>query len=396
MLDFTSALYLGLRHPSGALRPWNQLTQGRPAALSEPPGAAAVAADLAAIQGCERAVLLPSTLHVFLDLFELLKDGELAIYMDAGSYPIARWGAERVAARGVPVQDFPHHDPDGLRRALLRSANRNRTPVVVTDGFCPVCGRSAPLAQYLDATRHFGGLLVIDDTQALGILGKEPSQAAPYGRGGGGSLHTAGLAGPDILVSASLAKGLGAPLAALAGSAVAIRRFSERSASRMHCSPPSAAAIHAAEHAIALNQTHGDALRFRLATRVQQFRSGLANMGITANGGLFPVQTLRHTPGLDALWLQQFLTQSDIRCVPLRPRNRGETQLGFLITARHRSEDIDRCLAALADALERRPRSHLSPRSWLHPAIQPIHAIRGGNKTAVREARPDAISQPDF
>lgn len=348
--------------------------------MGDPPGAAAVAADLAAIQGCERAVLLPSTLHVFLDLFELLKDGKLAIYMDAGSYPIARWGAQRVAARGVPVQDFPHHDPDGLRRALARSANRNRTPVVVTDGFCPVCGRSAPLAEYLDATRRFGGLLVIDDTQALGILGVEPNQAAPYGQGGGGSLRQAGLAGPDILVSTSLAKGLGVPIALLAGNTAQIQHFSKQSTSRMHCSPPSAASLHAAEHAIALNQTHGDALRFRLATRVQQFRNGLVNLGLASNGGLFPVQTLRPIPGLDALWLHQFLTQNEIQCVPLRARNQGETQLGFLITARHRSQDIDRCLAALADALQRRPRSHFSPRSLLHPAIQPIHAIRGRNR----------------
>ncbi len=63
------------------------------------------------------------------------------------------------------------------------------------------------------SVRRFGGLLVIDDTQALGILGRNPGQDAPYGRGGGGSLRRANIQGPDILVGASLAKGFGVPIA---------------------------------------------------------------------------------------------------------------------------------------------------------------------------------------
>jgi 8-amino-7-oxononanoate synthase len=69
VLDFTSALYLGMHHTTGALRPWRSLTTGRPAALAEPPGAAAVVNHLADLVGCERATLLPSTLHLFWDLF---------------------------------------------------------------------------------------------------------------------------------------------------------------------------------------------------------------------------------------------------------------------------------------------------------------------------------------
>ena len=38
VLDFTSALYLGLRHPSSSLRPWSGLTTGKPAVLEPPRG----------------------------------------------------------------------------------------------------------------------------------------------------------------------------------------------------------------------------------------------------------------------------------------------------------------------------------------------------------------------
>jgi 8-amino-7-oxononanoate synthase len=70
MLDFTSALYLGIRHPSRSLRPWSQFTTGKPAALELAPGAEAITTVLAELQGCERVTLLPSTLHLFFDLFE--------------------------------------------------------------------------------------------------------------------------------------------------------------------------------------------------------------------------------------------------------------------------------------------------------------------------------------
>ena len=120
MADFTSALYLGLRHPSRSLAPWDQLTTGRPAALFTSPSQGMVAGVLADLAGCERATLGSSTLHLFWDLFGML-DTRHAIYMDAGLYPIGRWGVERAAARGIPVQVFTHHDGEALRRALHHS-----------------------------------------------------------------------------------------------------------------------------------------------------------------------------------------------------------------------------------------------------------------------------------
>src|ERR687892_39659 len=101
MVDFTSALYLGLRHPSDSLGDWEALTLGRPSALREPPDAEAVASDLARLQGCEAGALLPSTLHAYWDLFAILGRGTVVILRDAGTYPIARWGAERAGAMGA-------------------------------------------------------------------------------------------------------------------------------------------------------------------------------------------------------------------------------------------------------------------------------------------------------
>jgi len=345
-LDFTSALYLGLRHPSGALPPWSRFTTGVPAALRESGTAAGVARTLAALIGCERATLGPSTLHMFWDLFQALPDSDSAIYMDAGLYPIARWGIERAAARGVPVHAFPHHDADALRRLLARGLTRGR-PRIVTDGFCPRCGAPAPLAAYVEAARRLGGCLIVDDTQALGVLGDDPGPRAPYGYGGGGSLRRSGVTGPDVIVVASMAKAFGVPLAVLAGSETIVTRFEATSDTRMHCSPPSIPALHAASHALGVNRAYGDALRRRLARLVLLFRRQLARAGLSVTGDIFPVQTLATVRGDAARGLHRALTSQRVLTVLRHDVEAADARLTLLLTARHTSRDI----AGLAHAL---------------------------------------------
>jgi 8-amino-7-oxononanoate synthase len=358
VLDFTSSLYLGFRHETRSLRPWSQLTMGAPAALVRPPGSEPVAGRLARLQGCEAAALAPSTLHLFWDLFGLLAGRRVAIYLDAGTYPIARWGVERAAARGVPVHLFPHQDAGALRR-LLRPGADNHRPVVVADGICTACGCAVPVADYLDSVRRAGGLLVIDDTQALGILGHSPGPEQPYGWGGGGSLRYQNISGPELLVVSSLAKGFGAPLTVLSGGREMVRQFEAGSETRVHCSPPSAAAIHAAEHALTLNAEVGDALRAQLAQRVQQFRHQLAAVGLSADGGMFPVQTLKPLPHLDVGRVHRQLLNLVVRTVLRRGCDGGGPHLSFIITARHRPDELDRAVQALAMAVSAQP--HLQP-----------------------------------
>ena len=225
MLDFSSVLYLGIRHAHHTLRPWPQLTTGRPSALEPAPEAIGVAQDLARLLRCERAVLVPSTLHLYWDLFDVLANERIAIYADAGTYPIVRWGIERAAAKGIRTETFQMHDPAALESLLHRDRPAGYRPVVVTDGVCTATGRTAPLPDYLKLVRERNGYLVIDDTQALGILGKDPAQGAPYGWSGAGTPAWHGVEGPELILGSSLAKGFGAPLAILAGNAEMIAKF---------------------------------------------------------------------------------------------------------------------------------------------------------------------------
>jgi 8-amino-7-oxononanoate synthase len=347
MLDFTSALYLGIRHAHHTLRPWAQLTTGRPAALEPAPEAARVAKDVAQLLRCERAVLAPSTLHLYWDLFDVLARDHIAIYADAGTYPIARWGIERAAGKGVRTATFQMHDPATLEDLLRRDRGSGLRPVVVTDGVCTETGRTAPLPDYLKLVRERSGYLVIDDTQALGILGKAPAQDAPYGRGGAGTPAWHGVEGPEFIMGSSLAKGFGAPLAVIASNAKLIAKFEDLSATRVHSSPPSFAVISAAQRALAINEKRGDRLRSHLAKLVRHFREGLRQIGLSAVGGLFPVQTLRAIPGIDPQRLYRRLLSFDVRAVLRSVRHMPGAALSFLITVMHTRSDIGRCMEAL-------------------------------------------------
>ncbi|CDG82846.1 aminotransferase class I/II-fold pyridoxal phosphate-dependent enzyme [Janthinobacterium agaricidamnosum] len=332
MADFTSALYLGMRHPSSALAGWDALTPGRPAALREASGARRLARELAALQGCEAATLLPSTLHLFWDVFGMLARERLVLLIDGGAYPVARWGAERAAALGAPLQVFAHGDAAAAADLARRWLLRGRRPLILADGVCPASGKAPPLAAYAHIAGAGGGYLVLDDTQVLGLSGPR----------GGGSMARHGWSGDGVLVGASLAKAFGAPLAVLSGSAAMVARFEAHSQTRIHNSPPSCAALAAGQRALRLNRSHGAVLRQLLRQRIAWWRGALAAAGIACRGGAFPVQSVVLAAHIDGAALQGALRGDGIDAVLS-----GRHRLTFLLRADHRPGELRAAATAL-------------------------------------------------
>jgi 8-amino-7-oxononanoate synthase len=339
-VDFRSALYLGLRHGASGRASWAALTLGKPAALEEPPGAAALARELAALQGCEAATLLPSTLHLYRDLFSLLAQGVIvrrtALLVDAAAYPIARWGVACAALHGAPVLHFPHADLRQLERMARTVRAQGRIPVVLADGYTPGDAGPPPLRAYAGIVAAQGGWLVLDDTQALGVLG----------RNGGGSIPLHGLQDMPVLAGASLAKGFGAPLAVLSGPGWAVAAFERHSESRVHASPPSAAVIAAAREALRINARDGPRLRRALQARIRQLRGALRAAGLACHGGAFPVQlvALPRMPGQDAQALAD-----QVQGVVLRTN--GGLALALLLRADHDEQDVARAAGLVAHSI---------------------------------------------
>ncbi|WP_433181949.1 8-amino-7-oxononanoate synthase [Actinoallomurus sp. CA-150999] len=101
----------------------------------------------------------------------------------------------RLSRAAVTVS--PHGDVAAVDAALAGA----RDAIVVTDAVFSVDGDIAPLRELHQVVRHHGAILVIDEAHALGVVG-------PDGRG---AAYAAGLAGqPDVVLTATLSKSLGA------------------------------------------------------------------------------------------------------------------------------------------------------------------------------------------
>ncbi|MFC0531004.1 8-amino-7-oxononanoate synthase [Phytohabitans kaempferiae] len=115
---------------------------------------------------------------------------------------------------GAEVVITPHADVAAVEAAL--AAEPGRPAVVVTESIFSVDGDLAPLAGLHAAARRHGALLLVDEAHALGVIG-------PAGAGG---VAAAGLAGePDVVVTATLSKSLGAAGGLVAGPAPLVRHL---------------------------------------------------------------------------------------------------------------------------------------------------------------------------
>jgi 8-amino-7-oxononanoate synthase len=344
--DFTSSLYLGMRHAAAELPRWTALTTGRPSVLGRPPAARRVAQQLAALQGAERALLARSTLHAFADCLDVLAGAGSGLVVDTGLYPVARWAVQRAAGLGVPVASAAHRDLGDLARALDGHARHGLRPVVLADGVCGGCGRPYPLGAALPRVRAHGGILLIDDTQAVGLFGSRADRAHPFGRGGGGSVCRSGVPFHDVVAVASLAKAFGAPVAAVAGPDEIVRTVERLGGAAMHSSPPSTVDVAAAARALERNAHEGDALRGRLARRIRALRLRCAGRGLHLAGGLFPVQATPQIGVGKGRDLLDRLAARDVRAV-LRRGCGNRSAVVLVLTARHGVEEV----TAAADAL---------------------------------------------
>ena len=166
-----------------------------------------IARAVAALHGCAAARWLPRPCTCSGTLFSTCGLAD----EDASTWTPGRTRLAAGASSGLRCagsrRTFPTTTPKGwsnrpnVRRCRLR-------PLVLADGICPGLRSGCPLAAYLRVAQRLGGRVVIDDTQAVGVLGARALPAAPFGRGGGGSLRWH-AGSTELVVWASLAKGFG-------------------------------------------------------------------------------------------------------------------------------------------------------------------------------------------
>ncbi len=210
VLDLASNDYLGLARDKKvvdaaveATQLWGAGSTGSRLVTGTTELHVALERDLADFTGAAAALVFSSGYLANLGAITALTDADCTVVSDAGNHA-SIVDACRLSRATVVVA--PHRDVAAVDEALSRRTTDRA--LVVTDAVFSVDGEAAPLAELHAVTRRHDALLLVDEAHSLGVVGAE-------GRGGA---HAAGLAGqPDVVLTVTLSKALGAQGGAVLG-----------------------------------------------------------------------------------------------------------------------------------------------------------------------------------
>jgi 8-amino-7-oxononanoate synthase len=218
LLDLASNDYLGLARDSRvtaaaatAALSWGAGSTGSRLVTGSTDLHASLERDLAAFVGADAGLVFSSGYLANLGAVTALAGPDTTVVSDALNHASVV-DACRLSRAHVVVT--AHRNVAAVDAALAtRSTER---AVVVTDAVFSVDGDLAPLAELHEVTRAHGALLVVDEAHSLGVVGID----------GTGAACAAGLVGqPDVVLTVTLSKALGAQGGAVLGDAVVVEHL---------------------------------------------------------------------------------------------------------------------------------------------------------------------------
>lgn len=238
---------------------------------------ASLESDVAGWLGAEQALVYSSGYLANLGALSALARPRSVFVVDRHCHASLVDGCRLARAETVVT---PHNDVAAVREALDQAGGRHA--VVVTESIFSVDGDLAPLPELHQAAQAHGALLLVDDAHGLGVIG-------PQGAGGAARAELAGE--PDVIVTATLSKALGAAGGVVAGPAAWVRHLVDTGRTFIYDTalPPAVAA--GARAALRLARDD-DALRTRLRERAQAAAERLAGAGLAVSppaGGVISV-----------------------------------------------------------------------------------------------------------
>ena len=295
--------------------------------------------EVARLFGVESSLVFSSGYAANLGaLAALAQPGDLLV-SDALNHASIIDGA-RLSRANVVVT--PHLDVGAVQRAL-RLPRQGGRAWVVTESYFSMDADSPDLAALRAVCDAEGAGLIVDEAHALGVLG-------PDGRG---LCADAGVL-PDVLIG-TFGKAFGAAGAFVAGCDVLTRWLWNRARPFVFSTGLSPATAAAARAALQL-ATKTPLLRERVASRAEQFRAGLRRIGVLAAGHSHVVPWVVG-PSDRALRLAAELCGRGVFVQAIRPPSvpPDAARLRFTLTALHTSDDVERALGAIVEAIRCAP-----------------------------------------
>jgi len=283
-----------------------------------------------------QAALLASGYLATLAAVQALRPRATHILLEKGAHSCSQ---DAAAASGLRVLAFQPGDPAHLASAL-RKLPRTGRPLILADGTRGIRGGFPQLDEYLKLLPP-AGWLAVDDAHGVGAVG-------PYGRG---VLAVFKLKDPRILLSISLAKGLGVGGGAVLGSAEMIGELKLHS--RVFVGSTTVPLMIPAGLIASLRVLRADDGR---VAQLQQNAASLHEL-LPQTGEIFgdprtPVTGIFPRTAARAEKLRRALLRADIHPIFIRYVSGPDAGFfRFAVNAQHTPEEIERLAAAVRSGL---------------------------------------------
>ncbi|MEY7971351.1 8-amino-7-oxononanoate synthase [Saccharomonospora xinjiangensis] len=342
-LDLAGNDYLGLAHDkrvagaaAAAALKWGAGATGSRLVTGTTELHAELEYELARFCGTQAALVFSSGFAANLGAVTALTGREAAIVTDKYIHASLIEGCRLSRA---DVAAVAHKDPAAVGHAL--ATRRKDRALVVTDSVFSVDGDLAPLRELSAVCRQHSAALLVDDAHGLGVLGE----------GGRGAVHAAGLAGePDVVVTLTLSKSLGAQGGAVLGPRRVIKHLVDTARSFIFdtaLAPASAAAALAALRVLRDEPELAERVRGRAAELA--FRLSEAGFAVSEPEGA--VVSVR-APGPDeaVAWAAR-CAENGVRVGCFRPPSvpDGVSRLRLTARADLTDSDVDRAVTVITD-----------------------------------------------
>jgi glycine C-acetyltransferase len=296
-------------------------------------------AHLSAFLGTEDTILYSSCFDANGGLFETLLSAEDAVISDELNHASIIDGVRLCKAQRYRYKNNDLAELDArLQEAAAAGA---RFKLIATDGVFSMDGTIADLRGICDLADRHGALVMVDDSHAVGFLGR---------RGRGTPEHCE-VTGRVDLITGTLGKALGGA----SGGYVSGRRDLVallRQRSRPYLFSNTLVPVVAAASIKALEiLTRSTELRDRLDTSTQMFRKGLAGAGLTIKPGTHPIVPVMIGDAALAQRVSARLLELGVYAVgffyPVVPQ--GAARIRTQVSAVHTPEDLAFAIAKFAE-----------------------------------------------
>lgn len=298
--------------------------------------------DLARFTGQESAILVAEGYTANIAVAQALARTHGVALIDARAHRSLRSAA---SAAGLQVFEYEHLCPDSA--AWLARQFGDQGVVIFTDGVFAADGALAPVAALLSTLPPQRATLVVDDCHGFCVLGDR----------GSGTIEAAGLDDPRVIMTTTLAKGLGCYGGAVLGRTPLVQHVRDV-ADVYRRSTPVPTPITCAARAALRVITQEPGLLGTLRQNIDRLRAGLRTLGLRVHDQPIPIFTFVLDDAATMAGVHRALLQDGLYA-PFIEYPGGPTPQFFrvTVTASHTPEQIDRLIAGFEAHLPRAARA---------------------------------------